>query len=234
MEQSLGWQKAIEDLAGNHVQLRQQYGEIARWFPSVQKMRNHARGLVKVMTEAEKLHAFPGGQSIPAATVLLWAMREVTNSNDPLQRARWWMYRSSTTPPVPDNERAASRAEHVADVVIAMPAPINNRYWDRLHPSILLAPSDDSDDESFDAFVVLSDDEEEEEVEMLGSVVAAVEGDKDILIDVDKLPDVQEAVVTVKEEVQDDDELLSDRKKRPIPIKVRRSERLKKMKKMQE
>ncbi|KAE8784698.1 hypothetical protein D1007_41694 [Hordeum vulgare] len=161
-------------------------------------------------------------------------MREVANSNDPRQRARWWMYRSSTTPPVPDNERVASRAEHVADVVIAMPVPINNRYWDRLHPSILLAPSDDSDDESSDAFVVLSDDEEEAEVEMLGSVVAAIEGDKDIPIDVEKLWDVQEAAVTVTEEVQDDDELLSDRKKRPIPVKVRRSERLKKMKKMQE
>ncbi|KAI4993152.1 hypothetical protein ZWY2020_007465 [Hordeum vulgare] len=232
MEQSLGWQKAIEDLAGNHVQLRQQYGEIACWFPSVQMMRNHAPRLVKVMTEAEKLRAFPDGEH--PRFVLPPAMREVTNSNDPRQRARWWMYRSSTTPPVPDNERVASRAEHIADVIIAMPAPINNRYWDRLHPSILLAPSDDSDDESSDAFVLLSDDEEEAEVEMAGSVVAAVEGDKDIPIDVEKLPDVQEAALTVKDEVQDDDELLSDRKKRPIPVKVRRSERLKKMKKMQE
>ncbi|KAE8769078.1 hypothetical protein D1007_59380 [Hordeum vulgare] len=128
MEQSLGWQKAIEDLACNHVQIREQYREIARWFPSVQMMRNIARSLVKVMTEAEKLHGFPGGQSIPAATVLLWALREATTSNDPLQRARWWMYRSSTVPLLPDIHRVASRAEHVSDVVVALAAPVNNTY----------------------------------------------------------------------------------------------------------
>ncbi|KAE8818639.1 hypothetical protein D1007_03785 [Hordeum vulgare] len=200
-------------------------------------MRNHARGLVKVMMEAEKLCAFPGGQSIPAATVLLWAMREVTTSNKPRQRARWWMYRSSTTPPLPDIDRVASRAEHVCDVVVSLPAPVNNRYSDRLHPSILLGPSDDSDDESSDDFVVLCDDVEEAEVEMVGSVVAAVKGGKEIPIDVEKLPDVgdlEEAGVIVKKEVQDEEELLSQkkckkRKKSPIPVKVRRSERLNKM-----
>ncbi|KAI5010941.1 hypothetical protein ZWY2020_013078 [Hordeum vulgare] len=147
-------------------------------------MRNHAPGLVKVMTEAEKLRAFPGGESMPAATVLLWAMRDVTSSSDPRQRARWWMYRSSTTPPVPDVKHVASRAEHVSDVVVALPAPVNTSYWDRLHPSILLGPEDDSDDESSDDFVVLSDDEEEAEVDMVGSVVVAVESDKEIPIDV--------------------------------------------------
>ncbi|KAE8815924.1 hypothetical protein D1007_06458 [Hordeum vulgare] len=206
-------------------------------------MRNHARGLVKVMTEAEKLRAFPSGQFIPAATVLLWAMQEVTTSNDPLQRARWWMYRSSTMPPLPDIHRVASRAEHVSDVVVALPAPVNNTYWDHLHPEILLGLSDDSDnehvsdDESSNDFVVLSDDEEEAEVEMVGPVVAAVEGDKEIPIDVEKLLDVgdlEEVGVTVKKELQDEEELLSEkncknRKKSPIPVKVRRSERLKKM-----
>ncbi|KAE8782668.1 hypothetical protein D1007_43937 [Hordeum vulgare] len=239
MEQSLGWQKAIEDLVGNHVQIREQYREIARWFPSVQMMRNHARGFVKVMTEAEKLRALPGGQSIPAATVLLWAMREATTSNDSLQRARWWMYRSSTMSPLPDIHRVASRAEHISDVVVALAAPVNNTYWERLHPEILLGPSDDSDDEhvsddeSSDDFVDLSDDEEEVEVEMVGAVVAAVEGDKEMPIDVEKLSDVGdlEAVgVTVKKELQDEEEELSEKKcKIPIPVKVRHSDRLKKM-----
>ncbi|KAI4969045.1 hypothetical protein ZWY2020_046375 [Hordeum vulgare] len=239
MEQSLGWQKAIKDLAGNHVQIREQYREIALWFPSVQMMRNHAHGLVKVMTEAEKLRAFPGGQSIPTATVLLWALREATTSNDPLQRARWWMYRSSTVPPLPDIHRVASRAEHVSDVVVALATPVNNTYWERLHPEILLGPSNDSDDEhvsddeSSDDFVELSDDEKEVEVEMVGVVVAAVAGDKEIPIDVEKLPDVRdlEAVrVTMKKELQDEEEELSEKKcKIPIPVKVPRSERLKKM-----
>ncbi|KAI5020335.1 hypothetical protein ZWY2020_045223 [Hordeum vulgare] len=151
MEQSLGWHKAIEDLAGNHVQIREQYREIARWFPSVKMMRNHARGLVK----------------------------------------------------------------------------------ERLHPEILLGPSGDSNDDrvSDDDFVELFDDEEEVEVEMVGAVVAAVEGDKEIPIDVEKLPDVRDLeALRVKKELQDEEEELSQKKcKIPIPVKVRRSERVKKM-----
>ncbi|KAI4986461.1 hypothetical protein ZWY2020_019091 [Hordeum vulgare] len=132
------------------------------------------------------------------------------------------MYRSSTMPPLPDIHRVASRAEHISDIVVALPAPVNNTYWNRLHPEILLGPSDD---------------EEEAEVEMVGPVVAAIEGDKEIPIDVEKLQDVgdlEEVGVTVKKELQDEEELLSEkksknRKKSPIPVKVRRSERLKKM-----
>ncbi|KAE8787771.1 hypothetical protein D1007_38239 [Hordeum vulgare] len=164
-------------------------------------------------------------------------MREVTSSTDPRQRARWWMYRSSTTPLVPDVERVASRAEHVSDAVVALPTPVNTRYWDRLHRSILLGPEDDSDDESSDDFIVLFDDEEEAELEMVGSVVAAVEGDKEIPIDVEKLPyvgDLEEASVTMNKEDQEEEELQSEKKckkrrKSPIPVKVRRSERLKKL-----
>ncbi|KAI4974673.1 hypothetical protein ZWY2020_048280 [Hordeum vulgare] len=72
MEHNLGCQKAIEDLDGDNQETRRQYGEIARWFPSVQMMRNHARDLVKVMTDAENLHAFPDVQNTPVATVFLW------------------------------------------------------------------------------------------------------------------------------------------------------------------
>ncbi|KAE8815321.1 hypothetical protein D1007_07287 [Hordeum vulgare] len=125
MEHSLRCHKAIEDLAGDNQEVRQQYREIARWFPYVQMMRNHARSLVKIMTDAEKLRAFPGGQSITAATVLFWAMREAMRSPDPAQRARWWMYRSSTMTPVqPDVGRVASRVEHVSNVVVALPAKV--------------------------------------------------------------------------------------------------------------
>ncbi|KAI4977584.1 hypothetical protein ZWY2020_059721 [Hordeum vulgare] len=73
MDDSLGWQKAVEELASNNQQLRAQYREIACWFPSVQMMRNHARGLLKVMTSAEKQRAFPAGFNVPPPTILLWA-----------------------------------------------------------------------------------------------------------------------------------------------------------------
>ncbi|KAI4976290.1 hypothetical protein ZWY2020_049897 [Hordeum vulgare] len=129
MEHNLRCHKAIEDLAGDNQEVRQQYREIARWFPYVQMMRNHARSLVKIMTDAEKLRAFPCGQSITAATVLFWAMRE-----------------------------------------------------DRLNPS-LLAPHNDSDDESSD---------DDPKVQMVGSIVAAVEGGAQMPIDVEKLPDVSD------------------------------------------
>ena len=52
-------------------------------------LRNHAHGLVKVMTAAEKQRTFPAGRTIPPPTILLWAMHEVQRSPDPRQRARW-------------------------------------------------------------------------------------------------------------------------------------------------
>ncbi|KAI4999014.1 hypothetical protein ZWY2020_057474 [Hordeum vulgare] len=126
-------------------------------------------------------------------------MREATTSNDPLQQACWWMYRSSTMSPLPDIHRVASRAEHVSDVVVALAATVNNTYWERCIPKSCWG----------------------------------LEGDKEIPIDVEKLSDVGdlEAVgVTVKKEFQDEEEELSEKKcKNPIPVKVRRSERLKKM-----
>ena len=97
-----------------------QYREITRWFPSLAMLRNHAHGLVKVMIAAEKQRAFPAGRTIPPATILPWAMREVQRSPDPRQRARWWMYRSSTTPP--------TATDDITDAVLALPAPINNAY----------------------------------------------------------------------------------------------------------
>ncbi|KAE8773693.1 MATE efflux family protein 3, chloroplastic [Hordeum vulgare] len=99
MDRILGWHKVVEELTGNNQELRAQYREIAGWFASVQMMRNHARGLVKVMTAAEKQHAFPRGFIVPPVTILLWAMCEAEGSPNPRQRAHWWMYRSSTTPP---------------------------------------------------------------------------------------------------------------------------------------
>ncbi|KAE8807781.1 hypothetical protein D1007_15941 [Hordeum vulgare] len=198
IDDSLGWQKAVEDLAGNNQQLRAQYREIARWFPSVQMMRNHARGLAKVMTVAEKQRAFPAGFNIPLPTVLLWAMRETQLSPDPRQRSRWWMYRSSTTPPAcKDPARVANRAEHVTDAVLALPAPINTAYWENRNPWVL-RPDDDSDDDTsedsddeVEELVVLSDEVEEEPiVQLLAPVIDVVEGDKNRHIDVEKLSEV--------------------------------------------
>ncbi|KAE8813478.1 hypothetical protein D1007_09298 [Hordeum vulgare] len=132
MDTSLGWQQAPEDLACDNKEIHEQLHEIVRWFPSVEMMRNHALGLVKVMCDDEKARAFPTGYNISPSTVLLWAMREVQRSPDPRQRARWWMYRSSKmTPPQPDPTRLASRTEGVIDVVPAIPTPVNTTYWDR-------------------------------------------------------------------------------------------------------
>ncbi|KAI5008215.1 hypothetical protein ZWY2020_009263 [Hordeum vulgare] len=89
-------------------------------------MRNHARGLIKVMREDEKVRAFPPGYCIPPSAVILWAMREVQRSTDLKQRARWWMYHSSRmTTLQPDPTRLASRTERVTDAVIALPAAVH-------------------------------------------------------------------------------------------------------------
>ena len=242
----MDWQLAIEALAGNNQEMRAQYREIARWFPSLAMLRNHARGLVKVMTPAERQRAFPAGRTVPPATILLWAMREVQRSPDPRQRARWWMYRSSTTPP--------AAADHVTDAVLALPAPINNAYWERRNPWVL-GPSDDSDGESsddessdddedepsddsddeVDEVVVLSDDEPE--VQLLAPVLDAVEGDRNLPIHVDALPEVADLPdgVVVKQEQDGGEEDVVEpapgKKKRAAVTAVRHSQCLKMLKK---
>ncbi|KAI5018653.1 hypothetical protein ZWY2020_043541 [Hordeum vulgare] len=160
MEQSLALQKSIEDLARDNVEIRQQYREIARWFPSVQRMRNHARGLVKVMTDDEKLRSFPMA--------------------------------STSQPP------------------LSSCGALVNTISDYLN-LFVLGPNDKSNDEASDKFIVLSGDEAKAEVEMVGSVVAVVEWDKEIPIDVEKLPDIAdlEEAVVVKKEVQNEEELLA-------------------------
>ncbi|KAI5009624.1 hypothetical protein ZWY2020_011761 [Hordeum vulgare] len=59
MDQSIGWQKAMQDLADDNQEIREQLREITGWFPSIEMMQNHARGLIKVMREDEKLRASP-------------------------------------------------------------------------------------------------------------------------------------------------------------------------------
>lgn len=86
MDRSIAWQRAVEDLARDDEAARAELKEISRWFPSLQMMLIHARGLVKVMTDDEKLRAFPDGPfgvpGVPPAKVLQFAMRE-TRSDDP-------------------------------------------------------------------------------------------------------------------------------------------------------
>ncbi|KAI5011649.1 hypothetical protein ZWY2020_013786 [Hordeum vulgare] len=132
-------------------------------------------------------------------------MREVQRSPDPAQRTRWWMYRSYTTPPAQsDHVCVPSRVEHVTNIVHALPAPVNTAYWDRLNMSVL-EPDDDSDDElsheEVEEVVVLFDDEPQ--VQMVGKVVAVVEGDSELPIYVEKLSDVVDLSVIVKKEVQE-------------------------------
>ncbi|KAE8810385.1 MATE efflux family protein 3, chloroplastic [Hordeum vulgare] len=210
-------------------------------------MRNHGHGLVKVMTAAEKQRAFPRGFTVPPATILLWAMREEHSSPDPRQHACWWMYRSCTTMPTgKDSARVAYRAKHVTDAVLALPAPINTAYWERRNPWVL-GPDDDSevyssdysDDESsndeVEELVVLSDDEPD--VQLLAPILDAVEGNKNLPIDVEKLPKVADLpeVVVVKQEVLEEDVVapVPGKKKRAVGKKttMRRSERVKMLKK---
>ncbi|KAI4994776.1 hypothetical protein ZWY2020_034679 [Hordeum vulgare] len=134
MDQSIVSQKAVQDLAGDNQEILEQLHEITGWFPSIEMMRNHARGLIKVMREDEKLRAFPPGYYVPPSSILLWAMREVQRTTDPMQRARWWMYRSSRmTAPQPDPTRLASRTQRVTDAVLALPAAV-------LDPEVQIIP----------------------------------------------------------------------------------------------
>ena len=127
MDNTPAWQRAIEDLAGDDDALRADLKEISRWFPSGQMLLHHARGLVKVMTDDEKHRAMPAPGVAPVL-VLSFAMAE-TRSDDPRQRARWWMYRSATTPSShPDPFRVSSRMQRVNDVVLTLPAPVNTAY----------------------------------------------------------------------------------------------------------
>ncbi|KAI5016327.1 hypothetical protein ZWY2020_006178 [Hordeum vulgare] len=59
MDASIGWQKAVQDLAGDNEEIREQLREITGWFPSIEMMRNHARGLIKVMREDKKVVDVP-------------------------------------------------------------------------------------------------------------------------------------------------------------------------------
>ncbi|KAI5009782.1 hypothetical protein ZWY2020_011919 [Hordeum vulgare] len=59
MDASIGCQKAVQDLAGDNEEIREQLWEIMGWFPSIEMMRNHVRGLIKVMRDDEKVCAFP-------------------------------------------------------------------------------------------------------------------------------------------------------------------------------
>ncbi|KAI4968200.1 hypothetical protein ZWY2020_005312 [Hordeum vulgare] len=77
MDQSIAWQKAVQDVAGDNQEIREQLCEITGWFPSIKMMRNHACGLIKVMREDEKLRAFPPPP--PASTTeFLWTFRLFT------------------------------------------------------------------------------------------------------------------------------------------------------------
>ncbi|KAI4984094.1 hypothetical protein ZWY2020_040947 [Hordeum vulgare] len=65
MDTTLGWQQVVEDLAGDNKEIREKLREIARWFPSMAMMRNHALGLSKVMRDNNKARVFPTGYGIP-------------------------------------------------------------------------------------------------------------------------------------------------------------------------
>ena len=192
---------------------------------------NHARGLVKVLTDAERKHAFLYGRGVPPALLLVWAMREATLSDSPVQRARWWMYRSTTMTLRPDPACVASMAERI-DVELAIPAPVSPDYQVR-HVSKPVLPfgSDVMGDDVEEVLVIPDDDEEGEEdaVQMIAPV--AVEGGKTMPIDVELLPLLPDIVKVEEEEVAQDQVAPAVVKKKASPCVVRRSRRLKFLKK---
>ena len=205
--------------------------EVCGWFPSTEMWVNHACGLVKVLTDAEKKRAFPYGRGVPPALLLMWAMREATLRDSPIQRARWWMYRSTTMTLRPDPTRVASRAERV-DVELALPAPVSPDYHVRHMPNPVLPLGSDDVEE----VLVIPDDHEEGEEDAVQMVApVAVEGGKTMPIDVELLPLLPDIVKVEEEEVaQDQVAQLSNRtavKKKASPCVVRRSRRLKFLKK---
>ncbi|KAI4975061.1 hypothetical protein ZWY2020_048668 [Hordeum vulgare] len=135
----------------------------------------------------------------------------------------------------------AYKEEHVTYVVLALPAPINTAYSENRNPWVL-GPDVDSDDDTSDdsddeveELVILSDEVEEESiVQLLAPVIDTVEGDKNLPIDMEKLPEVTDLpeVIIVKQEVEEDVD--APRKKKRAAekkIAVRRSECLKMLKK---
>ncbi|KAI4968796.1 hypothetical protein ZWY2020_046126 [Hordeum vulgare] len=119
-------------------------------------------------------------------------MREVQRSPDPRQRARWWMYCSSKmTPPQPDPTHLASRTEGVTNVIPAIPASVNATYWDSKNPTVIFPYNCETDDET--------------EVQVVAPVHAVKEGDQDLPIDFDKLPEIPVASAIIKQEVVDTD-----------------------------
>ena len=258
MDNHPAWQRMVDELAGDDEVARAELQEIGRWFPSVEMLANHARGLIDVMTDDEKRRALVDGPGTPPANILRFAMAE-TRSDDPRQRARWWMYRSATTPqPQPDPKRVWSRMQRVQDMVLALPAPAPLVHIDDDDVSLSsdseyckVNSDNDSgyrgDSDSSDSYassdtvevslVVLSDDKEEaeeDEIQMVAPVHNAREGDRDLPIDVEVLPDVPDIVKQelVEEEPKQDAAAEPARigKKRSSPVEVRRSERLKRLK----
>ena len=193
------------------------------------------RGLVKVLTDTEKKRAFPYGCGVPPTLLLAWAMREATLSDSPVQRARWWMYRSTTMTLRPDPARVASRAERV-DVELALPAPINPDYQVPHVPAPVQPLGSDVVEDDVDEVLLIPDDHEEGEEDAVQMVApVAVEGGKTMPIDVELLPLLPGIVKMEEEEVaQDQVAQLSNKtvvKKKASPCVVRRSRRLKFLKK---
>ncbi|KAI4997379.1 hypothetical protein ZWY2020_052721 [Hordeum vulgare] len=114
---SLGWQQAVEDLAGDNKEIREQLRGIAWWFPTVAMMRNHALGLVK--------------RSLDPRQRTRW----------------WMYRSSKMMSPQPNPTRLASRTESVTDVVPIIPAPVNTTYWDRKNPTVIFPYNCERDSE---------------------------------------------------------------------------------------
>ncbi|KAI4997859.1 hypothetical protein ZWY2020_053201 [Hordeum vulgare] len=133
MDQSIAWQKAVQDLAGDNQEIREQLREMTGWFPSIEMMRNHAHGLIKMMREDEKLRAFPPATAshLPLSSFGRRGRCSVPPTRCSAQGGGCTA--SRMTAPQPDPTRLASRTERVTDAVLALPAVV-------LDPEVQIIP----------------------------------------------------------------------------------------------
>ncbi|KAI5009780.1 hypothetical protein ZWY2020_011917 [Hordeum vulgare] len=91
MDASIGCQKAVQDLAGDNEEIREELWEIMGWFPSIEMMRNH---VVPDQGHARGRRSVPSRLSCPTFRRHPLGNEGGATPTDK-QRARWWMYRLS-------------------------------------------------------------------------------------------------------------------------------------------
>lgn len=211
-----GWERAVNDWAGNDPTKVAIGREVAERFKSVPTLVNHARGLVRAFREDKKARVFPDGKGVPAVAVIVWCMLK-SMSGDVGQWNRWCMYRPRKC------RFPADPADASVVVKVAVPDRVDPDY------QVLIRKPPPAD-----VPVISIDDEEEPEVQVIARRrVATVEGDKEKPIDVELLADVDVPVKMdftpdkeKKQQMEEEAQLVAKRQKKQKKQPLRRSARL--------